>query len=157
MNNTILVFISDPIWTLKAMHIACANTRNTQSQLILIDLRLSKNIGLLGMGIGWDTPTTHEYYALREYHMIAEDYGIQINIQPVEYESFYDITVQLVDSFTPKIIFAQPPKSYFQFISRFTYWHLRHHLARVGCKLYTLEDGNNPNTYPSGFGIPVTK
>ncbi len=135
----ILLVISNPEWTHKAMHLACQLANNTKSPLVLLDFRLTHNVGGLGQG-AYQHPNYQEHFALRDYHLIAEEYGLEVTIQPVEYESFHDVMIQIVDEFDGTVVFAQPPKSIIPFWSQFTLWQLQHELAKMNCRLYTLEN-----------------
>lgn len=136
----VIVVVSEFSWTVKAMHLACALARNTQTPLMLLDFRMTKNVGLLGMGIGYNPPTIQEYAELKDYGMIAEDYGVLMSIQPVEYESFSDALVQMVELFEPQTIFATLPKSVIPFFSQMQLRAVRRQLGDLNCKLYTLDE-----------------
>jgi len=136
----VIVVISEFSWTVKAMHLACAFARNTQSPLLILDFRMTKNVGLLGMGIGYNPPTVQEYAELKDYLMIAEDYGVISTLQPVEYESFSDALVQMVEWFEPQTIFANMPKSVIPFFAQIQLRAVRRQLNHLNCNLYTLDE-----------------
>ncbi|MDX2076641.1 MAG: hypothetical protein SFZ02_09445 [bacterium] len=154
----VAIVIADHTWTVKAMHLACALSRNTQSSLILLDFRRTKNIALLGTGIGYDTPTMAEYVALRDYFMIAEDYGVPMTIQPVEYISHYDALVQMVELFMPTTLFAKAPKSLIPALGRLSIWQARKQLEHLNCKLYTLDESyRKEEILVPKMGVPMLK
>ena len=154
----VAVVIAEPTWTTKAMHLACALARNTQSPLILLDFRRTKNVALLGSGIGYDTPTMAEYVTLRDYFMIAEDYGVLMTVQPVEYESYADTLVQMVELFAPTTLFTEAPKSLIPALSRFITWQVRRQLEHLNCKLYTLDEAfTREEVLLPKMGVPVPK
>ncbi|MCL4254010.1 MAG: hypothetical protein KJ043_09545 [Anaerolineae bacterium] len=153
----VIVVISEFAWTVKAMHLACALARNTQAPLMLLDFRMTKNVGLLGMGISYNAPTIQEYAERKDYLMIAEDYGVLTTLQPVEYESFSDALVQMVELFEPQTIFAALPKSVIPFFSPMQLRAVRRQLGYLNCKLYTLNETNNQEVLLPQMGVLMPK
>lgn len=155
--NPILLVISNPEWTQKAMHLACQLANDTQSPLILLDFRLTHNVGGLGQGV-YNHPSYQDHFALRDYHLIAEDYTVPIKIQPVEYESFFDVMVQIVDEYNGTVVFAQPPKSIIPLWSTLTMWQLNYQLNKRNCRLYTLQEERlDPETWLPKIEAWMTK
>lgn len=139
---TIVVQMSDRQWTMKAMHLACAMARNTQSSLVLLHLRPVKNPGLLGSGIGLDVLSDREYDDLEEYGMIAEDYTVRLTVQPMTYESWVDALVQTAEYLNASVMFAHPSEEtniIWRRFQRWQQWILRRQLRSRNCHLYTLD------------------
>lgn len=122
------------------MHLACAMARNTHSRLVLLHLMEVRSPYLLGADAGAVPPSRIELEAIAEYDMIAEDYGLEITLQRMQYESFTDALVQLVELTRPAILFADVSDSVFPFWRKLILWNLRRHLTALGCQLHTLAE-----------------
>jgi hypothetical protein len=142
--STIMVQISDRQWTTQAMHLACAMARNTRTDVTLLQLQPVKNPGLLGSGLGSVTASVTEYEDMHEYDMIAEDYGVALTLQPMQYESQVDALAQAAEHLNANAVFANLPSRGRNVWTRFQYWNLRRQLASQRCPLYTL-DQPQPN------------
>jgi hypothetical protein len=151
MEASILVQISDFEWTMRAMHLACAISRNTHSGLVLLQLRQVANPALLGSGLGVDLPSLREHEELCEYSAVAEDYGIEFTLQPMVYASQVDALVQAAAAVNASVIFAHLPGQFLPFWDRLQRWNLHRQLASQGCQLYTLEPSEQPEKW-----IPVS-
>jgi len=148
--NTVLVQNADREWTMKAMHLACAVARNTGSSLVLLHLIPVKNPGLLGSPVGLDSLSRLEEANLKEYGMIAEDYGVKLVLQPMQYLSLIEALVQAAENVNAHAIFARLPEHSFQFWNRFQRWSLRRQLR---CPLYTLDPSEPVRVQP----LPILK
>lgn len=138
--GTVVVQISDRKWTTQAVHFACAMARNTHSRLVLLHLIAARNAYLLGTDLGTRLPTKPELEAIGEYELIAEEYGLEITLQRMQYECFGDALVQAVEVTHPSVLFANIPRSVFPFWRRIELWNLRHQLSSMNCQLYTLDE-----------------
>ena len=134
--KTIMVQMSNEQWTMEAMHLASALARSTQGKVVLLHLVLANNAGLLGWGI--PEPTDEEQHFLEEYDTVAEDYGVEFCVQPMQYISLTDALAQAVDSTGASILFANIPDSRIPFWKQFRFWNLKHRLHN--CRLYTLDE-----------------
>lgn len=138
--GTILVQISDRKWTTQAMHFACAMARNTYSQLVLLHLIKVRSPYLLGTEIGVIPPTSGELEDIDEYETIAEDYGLEVVLQPMQYVSFPDALTQAAEYTHAAVLFTHVPESVFPFWHQLRLWNLRRQLTSQGCQLYTLDE-----------------
>lgn len=154
---TIVVQMSDRQWTMKAMHLACAMARNTQSSLVLLHLRPVKNPGLLGSGIGLEVPSVSEYQDLEDYGMIAEDYGVTLTVQPMAYESLVDALAQSAEYLNASALFAQLSESVFALWHRVQRWNLRRQLESHHCHLYTLETPVQADEWMPSISLKASK
>lgn len=144
MTATILVHIGDFEWTMKAMHLACAMAHNTQSNLVLLQLRAVSNPALLGSGLGVDLPSSYEDNNLRKYLAVAEDYGVTFTLQPMAYVSRIDALIQAASEIDAVVVFTHFPKRILPLWDRLQQWSLRRQLAAQGCQLYTLSPSEQP-------------
>jgi len=142
--TTMMVQIADRTWTMQAMHLACAMARNTGSSVILLYLMPIKNPGLLGSELGITPPTPAQYADFDEYALIAEDYGVEIGLQPMQYESLCEALAQAVELLKPLALFARVPESIIPLWCRFQLWTLQRQLTAQNCRLYTLDQPGRP-------------
>jgi hypothetical protein len=139
--NTIMVQMSDECWTMEAMHLACALAHNTNGQIMLLRLALANNPGLLGWDI--NPSTAKEQRQMEEYAAVAEDYGVDFCIQPMQYITQVDALVQAVELFHASVLFAHLPQKGIRFWRQFQLWSLKHKLGN--CDLYTLDEEQPPS------------
>ncbi len=132
----IVVQMSDAHWTMEAMHLASALARRVDGKVVLLHLALANNPGLLGWGIA--APTEDEQRRFDEYAAIAEDYGVEFCVQPMQYTSRTDALIQATQQLNAFVLFAQPAKSYFRVWGRFQRWNLKRQLGC--CRLHTLSE-----------------
>lgn len=132
--KTIMVQMADDQWTMEAMHLACALARNTQSQLVLLYLVMADHPGLLGWGMA--PPTANEQGRIEVYAEVAEDYGVEFTMQPMQFISLADALIQAVEMLDACILFAYLAPGRIPWWRRFQLWNLKRQLG--GCRLYTL-------------------
>ena len=155
--NTVLVQISDRVWTTRAMHLACAIARNTQSRLILLHLMEVRSPYLLGSEYGSIPPSRDELKKIADCGSIAEDYGLEATVQPMQYESFTDALVQAVEYTEASIVFAHIPESAFTFWRKLQLWNLRRQLKTPGCQLYTLDEPEQTEDWVPSISLKAAK
>jgi hypothetical protein len=129
-----MVQMSDEQWTMEAMHLASAMARNLNGRISLLRLVLANNPGLLGWGIA--PPTTEEQRQIEEYAAVAEDYGVEFSVQPMQFITLADALAQVVALNEVSILFAHIRQSKLPLFRRFQLWSLKRQLGN--CRLYTL-------------------
>ncbi|MBZ0301103.1 MAG: hypothetical protein K8J31_15250 [Anaerolineae bacterium] len=134
--NTIMVQMSDTQWTMEAMHLASALARSSGGKVILLHLILANNPGLLGWGI--PTPNAAERHHFHECAAVAEDYGVEFCVQPMQFVTLTDALAQAAESLNAAILFAHIPPSRFPIWRQYRLWSLKRQLH--GCQLYTLDE-----------------
>lgn len=135
----ILVQMSDKKWTMQAMHLACAMARNNRTSVTLLHLMRVANPVLLGTELGVVPPTTQEGRDLEEYEMVAEDYGVELILQPMQYNDLTDALVQAADHTGASIVFAHLPESVLPLWKKFQTWYLRRELMAQGRQIHFLD------------------
>ena len=135
--KTIMVQMADEQWTKQAMHLASSLARNIDGKIALLRLVLANNPGLLGWGIA--PPTAEEQRQMEEYAAIAEDYGVEFCVQPMQYISVDGALAQAAELLNASILFAYITQSMIPFWTKFRLWRLLRQLDN--CHLYTLDDG----------------
>lgn len=143
--NIIVVEMADRLWTMQAMHLASAMARNTGGKIVLLHLIRVANPALLHSELGVTPPTQQEYTDIDDYASVAEDYGVEITLQPMQYESYVDAVVQSVEHLKASIIFARVPESMIALWRKFQLWNMGRQLAAQKCQLYTLDQPTPTN------------
>lgn len=154
---SIIVQVSDRLWTMQAVHLACAMASNTGSKLVLLELWPVTNAGLLGTGIGANTPHESSSCDLEEYKMIAGDYGVPLVIQPMECESLPEAAVQAVEILAATALFMHVPEHRFPFWRRLHIRHLQHRLNRLDCHLYLCDQPAQPDPWVAAINTPAMR
>jgi hypothetical protein len=131
-----MVQMSDEKWTMEAMHFASALARSINGEIVLLHLMLANNPGLLGWAI--NPPSARERRQTKEYAAVAEDYGIEFCVQPMQYISLDAALAQAADRFNVSILFAHIAQRNVPYWRRFRLWNLKRHLG--DCRLYTLDE-----------------
>jgi hypothetical protein len=154
--KTILVQVADQSWTMQAMHLACAMARNTGGSVVLLRLMQVRTPYLLSE-LSISSPTDPEMAAITEYSMVAEDYGVKIVLQPMQYESFSVAVVQAAEHFDALAVFASFPLNHMPLWRRFQLWSMRRQLNAQKCQLYTLEQSDQTDRYQSVISVEAIK
>lgn len=153
----ILVQISDRQWTMQAMHLACAMARNTDANVTLLHLMRVKSPVLLGTELGIAPPTSQECEDMREYEMVAEDYGVKIVVQPMQYDDLAEALIQAADFTDASVVFAQLPESVFPLWKRFQTWNLRRELMAHRRQLYLLDQNETMDEWVPSVSLRATR
>ena len=134
--KTIVVQLSDELWTMEAMHLASAMARQMNGTIVLLRLVLVHNPGLLG----WGSVACNEVQdrQIEACSTIAEDYGISFRVQAMQYITLSDALAQAAEQIGAWAIFAHIPRSTIPVWDRFRRWSLKHQIH--ACHLYTLDE-----------------
>ncbi len=139
--KTIIVHMSDEQWTMEAMHLASALARNVNGRIVLLHLVLANNPGLLGWEIA--APDLTKNQLMKAYATVAEDYGVEFCVQPMQFINFVDALAEATSLFDASVLFAHIPQSKMPLWQRFQLWSLKHQLRN--CRLYTLDEVQPPS------------
>ncbi len=153
----ILVQISNKQWTMQAMHFACAMARNTRTSVTLLHLMPVRSPALLGTELGLVPPTTQQRNDLKEYEMIAEDYGVELTLQPMQYDDMGEALVQAAEHTQASVVFAHLPGSALPFWKKFQDWNLRRQIAAQGRQIYMLNESEKPDEWVPSVSLRATK
>lgn len=137
--TTILVQMSRDSWTRDALHQACALARGQGSHVTLLWL-ISVPPLLLGSAFGWSSADFHEWKNLGEYRATAEDYGVELVVQPMQYVSFQDAIVQAACLLNASVAFVDPPSTNLALWNALRMLNLERRLKSVNCQVRTRTD-----------------
>jgi hypothetical protein len=137
--DIILVQLSNRSWTMPAVHLACALARNTHAKVILLQLIAVDHPIHLGTGSASALPTADEQAAVENYAATAEDYGIEMTLQPMYYSTVLDAVVQAANDVNADAVFAHVPDSRIPLWHRFRTWMLERRLAASHRQLFVIE------------------
>lgn len=136
--KTIIVQMADREWTEKALHVACAMARYDESSIVLLRL-IETQYSWLGTDFGYEPLSPDESNAVWDYKAIAEKYGIEFSVEPMQWVTFVGAVVDAVEALGAEAAFAVLPHSVLPLWHKFQTWDLRRQLQKRGCTLYTLE------------------
>ncbi len=142
MRPIVVCTVGDARWTMRAVHLASAMARSTHTPLVLLRMIPALNPGLLGTAAGIHAPARAEADALLEYAAVAEDYGAEVIVQPVQYVSLAEMIVQAAEALDAVAVFAQLPQQPLPLTAlwrRFQTWHMRRQLEGQQRQFFTLE------------------
>ncbi len=138
--RNVIVQIADPQWTTHALHLASALARNTNSHVILLNMMLAQNPGLLGTDIAVSLPTWEEYKQFHEYGAICEDYGVEFALQHMQYISLTGALREATQILNADALFAKAPDSPFSLWNKFQTWWLTRTMRNAHCRLYLVDE-----------------
>jgi hypothetical protein len=138
--KTIMVQMADRKWTMQALHLACALARNNHAEVVLLRLTPVKNLGLLGSELANVPPSDDEYEDLGRFGQTAEDYGVPMRVQPMQYTTLIDAIDQAAEFLGAQAVFAKLPQNAIPYWRKFQVWSLSRSLASRCCQLYTLDE-----------------
>lgn len=137
--KTILVQMSEPAWTMQALHLACALARNNMAQIILLRLMPVRHPSYLGTAFGNTPPANHEHNEMDEYAATAEDYGVALSVQPMQCVTTLEALVDAADQLDVDAVFAHISKSWLPYWQAFQTWNLKRQLSAAHRQLFTLD------------------
>jgi hypothetical protein len=108
------------------------------ARLVLLRLVPVNHPGWLGTELGDPFPTERDSDALQAYAAIAEDYGIDFAIQPMQYITLEGALVDAADLFDALAVFARPLKSAVPYWDKLRWWSLERRLVAHKRQLCTL-------------------
>ena len=135
----IVLCVSDPQWTLEALHLAGAVASDFGYRVALVQLVSVDHPLLLGTEEAYSRYTTADQEKLREYAAALEAYGVLFDSYVYPYVSMASAIVDIAEQLEACIVFATLPHGLFQFWRRFRLWTIRHRLRQRDCPLYTLD------------------
>ena len=137
--TTILVQMADRQWTEEALHLACAMARNTQSNVTLLRMIQAQHYSWLGTSLGYETFSPEESDAIWGYKVIAQKYGIDLFVQPMQWISYVGAIVDASDQLEADVVFASVPQRLFPLWRKYEIWDLRRQLDERHRVLYMLD------------------
>jgi hypothetical protein len=137
--TTILVQMADKVWTKAAMHLACALARNTGATVIVLQLFQVRHVSYLGTDFGNISPNERDCQDLREIAATAEEYGIEITVQPMQCLSSLDALAQAVHYLKADVVFARIVETRIPLWRKFQVWNLERLLRGTDCQLFTVD------------------
>jgi hypothetical protein len=137
--NTLVVQMSGRAWTEKALHMACAMARSYSGSVVLVRMMRAQYPGWLGTEFAYQPLSPDESAAVWAYKAIAQNYGVELDIQPMQYATFVGALLDVAGALGASAVFADVPHSLVPGWRRYQIWDLRRQLERRDCALYTLD------------------
>jgi len=136
---TLLVQMADEQWTMSALHLACALARNVGGKVVLLRLMQVQHPSYLGTAFGDRSPSETEYHDLKEYAATAEDYGLQLTVQPMQCATTLDAVADAAEQLDAFAVFAHVPESRIPYWRQFQIWNIERRLNAQNRQLFTLD------------------
>lgn len=139
--TTILVQMTDKNmqWTEEAVHLAAAMAHNSGETVSLLKLVPAQHLSWLGTTMPDMTETREASERLWSCKAIAEDYGVELCVQPFQYADLIGGLVDAVDEFAARALFVHVPETAIPVWRKFQLWDLRRQLTQRKVALYTLD------------------
>lgn len=131
--------MADENWTLAAVNDACNLARKMDATITLLRLMPVQHLSYLGTDFGITAPTTREYQNMREYAAIAERYGVEMTVRPMQIVSALEAIADAADQLDADVVFAYVPKSHIPYWRKFQIRQLAHNLESHHRQLFTLD------------------
>ena len=129
MENTILIVLNNRNWMIETLHRAASLAQEQHTAITILHLMPTQHAAWLGTEFAIGSLTLDERATLRECQQIAENYGVELVLQPMQYISYVEAIVQAADSCNAQAVFAQPTATIFKSLQL---WQLKHGLAASG-------------------------
>jgi hypothetical protein len=137
--EAIIVQMADGQWTEAALHLACAIARTTHSEIVLLRMIETQHLSWLGASVDFDSFSMEDTERLWAYKAIAEKYGVEFSVEPMQWVSYVEAMVEASDQLNAEVVFAHIPESRLPIMRKFQTWELRHELTQRNRTLYTLD------------------
>jgi hypothetical protein len=150
--KTFLVQMADRAWTEAALHVACAmahSSNGSEGTVVLLRMIQMQHYSWLGTDFGWESFSPEESSAIWSYKAIAEKYGVELCVEPMQWLDYVDALVQAADDLDADAVFAHVPASKLPLWRRCQTWDLRRQLQHRQRALYTLDQPAQPIAIPA--------
>jgi len=144
-------------WTMQALHLACAMARNQRTNVTLVRMIPVQHIAWLGTEFANTPPTPQEHQCLRSYDATAEDYGVQLSIQSMQYVTLTDALVEAATYLEALAVFANIPPMSFPYWRKFQVWNLQRRMTSAHRMLYTLDQPASGTSWVPSVSVPAHK
>jgi hypothetical protein len=138
--SRLLIVMGDRAWTLAALHLACAMSRRSQTEVVLLKMVPVRHPLLLGTDAGSLNFTPEDAEALRDMAATAEDYGVFIDMQICPYANYWHAVVDAAQQLGVTAVIIHMPHTPIPFWGNLRRWLLRRRLAWQQQLLFTLDD-----------------
>ena len=138
--SRLLIVMGDRAWTLAALHLACAMSRRSQTEIVLLKMVPVRHPLLLGTDAGSLNFTPEDAEALRDMAATAEDYGVFIDMQICPYANYWHAVVDAAQQLGVTAVIIHMPHTPISFWDNLRRWLLRRQLKRQQQLLFTLDD-----------------
>lgn len=141
MNESrLMIVMGDKAWTFAALHLACAMSRRSQTEVLLLKLIPVRHPSLLGTEAGFLDFAPEDAQVLEEMVATAEDYGVSLDVRLFQYASYWSGVVDAAAQLGAPAVIAHIPPSPIPYWQAFRRWWLRRRLARQQQLFFPLDD-----------------
>jgi hypothetical protein len=144
MNTSRLMIVAgEKAWTLAALHLACAISRRSGIELLLVKMISVRHPFDLGTSAGYLNFSAADAFYLNEMQATAEDYGICLPVELFQYADYWPGLVDAASQFGATAVIAQLPYSPIPYLRNYRRWWLRRRLAK-NHQLFVILDELTP-------------
>lgn len=141
MNTSrLMVVAGERAWTLAALHLACAISRRSSIDLLLVKMIPVRHPFDLGTSAGFLNYSATDAKFLDELQATAEDYGVCLPVELFQYAEYWVGVADAADQFMATAVIAQIPASPIPYLREIRRWWLHHRLAKNRQLFITLDD-----------------
>lgn len=146
----ILVELSDPLWTNRAIHLACSMTRASGgTEIVLLYLNSVPHPSYLGSELEMFAPTPAQLDIMSEASATAEDYGFTLTVESMAYAtSRLSAVAEAANDLHADIVFVQPIKRHIPLWSNYQWGAFTRAMERGGHQLCTVTQRETAVTAP---------
>ena len=152
--SRLMIVMGDKAWTLAALHLACAMSRRSQTELLLLKMTPVRHPLLLGTPAGSLSFTPADEQALQELAAAAEEYGVALDIQLCQYANYWHAVVDAAEQTSATAVLLHIPPSPIPYWRNWRCQSLRRQLARQQQELITLDNLPPSLTWTPSITLP---
>lgn len=138
--SRLLIVMGDRAWTLAALHLACAMSRRSQTEIVLLKMVPVRHPLLLGTEASLVNFTPDDAEALSDIAATAEDYGVALDVQLYPYVNYWHAVASAAEQLGVTAVIIHISHSPIPFWGNLRRWLLHRQLARQRQLLFTLDD-----------------
>ncbi|MFZ0548829.1 MAG: hypothetical protein WAM60_25490 [Candidatus Promineifilaceae bacterium] len=138
--SRLMIVVGERTWTLAALHLACAISRRSGIDLLLLKMVPVQHPLFLGTTAGLLNYSDEDARILSDMAATAEDYGISLQVQIFQYASYWSGLVDAAGQLGATAVVVQVPSSFIPHLRDLRCRWLRHKLAGRQQLLFTLDD-----------------
>lgn len=138
--SRLLIVMGDRAWTLAALHLACAMSRRSQAEVVLLKMVPVRHPLLLGTDASLLNFTPEDAGDLSDMAATAEDYGVVLDVQLCSYANYWHAVTSAAEQLGVTAVIIHIPHSPIPYWGNLRRWLLRRQLARQQQLLFALDD-----------------
>lgn len=154
MNGSrLMIVMGGRDWTLAALHLACALSRGSGAEVLLLKMIPVRHPLLLGTEAGFLDFTAEDVQALADMAATAEDYGVPLDVQLFQYVSYWPGVVDAAAQLDVSAVIVRVPPSFIPYWQDFRRRWLGRRLDTQQQLFFALDDLTPSLTWTSSITL----